>query len=586
MKASDFIVKFLADKGIQDFFGFQGTMIAHFVDSVGNDERVRNHVCINEQGAAFAAVGYAKTSGKCGLAYATSGPGAINLMSGIADAYYDSVPVIFITGQLNTNEYTDIPDLRQQGFQQTDVISMVQSITKYCVQITNVESIPEELDKAYNIATTGRKGPVLLDIPMNMQRMELDPALLSDGKEEKKDSCKDACDLESIFNMVMEADRPVLILGNGVSKEISGREKMRGFIGKLEIPVVTSLLGRDILPADSPFNMGMIGSAYGHRYANLIAGLKADLILSLGASLCPRQVSLKSQNFAPDARIIRVDIDEIQLKRKVHPDEVQIRMDLNGFTDRFLAYLDEPVAAAKLAGKKEVRDRWLQICSQVKAQLVEADIGRPELRENTMMKCLSGYVKDDTVLSVDIGQHQMWTAGSFDIRENQRLITSGGHGAMGFSIPAAIGAYYASGKPVTVLCGDGSAQMNIQELQWIVKDNIPITIIVLNNNMLGLIKQQQDGLFSSRYYGATTSGGYCAPDFEKVAKAYGIPAITVDMHHLETLEELTIPAASPQLIQIKMDEHTGAFPKTVFGEPMYNQKPYISKELLDDLVKL
>lgn len=585
MKASDYIVNYLVKKGILDFFGFQGTMIAHFVDSVGRHPVAKNHVCINEQGAAFAAVGYAKTSGRCSLAYATSGPGAINMISGIADAYYDSAPVIFITGQLNTNEYTNIPDLRQQGFQQTNVISMVHSITKYCKQITRVEDLPEELEKAFVIATSDRKGPVLLDLPMNIQRMELDADFDHDNCAE--DTIKEHFQtIEIVFNELNKAKRPVIILGNGISKDRFRREQIRLIIHKLGIPVITTLLGRDILPVDDCYNMGMIGSAYGHRYANMIAGLKSDLILSLGASLCPRQVGLQSESFAPDAKIIRIDVDPIQLKRRIHMNEMQIHMDTDLFFTEFEKYLGKPGIENVVAEKNREREQWRCICKDIKEKLILADIGRPELRENVLMNQISNYVSNDTVLSVDIGQHQMWATGSFNIKDRQRMITSGGHGAMGFSIPAAIGAYYATGKPVTVLCGDGSAQMNIQELQWIVKDNIPITIIVFNNNMLGLIKQQQDGLFNSRYFGATTRGGYCAPDFSKVAKAYGMASVTIDITEIEKLEKMIIPASEPQLIQILMDEKTGAFPKTVFGEPMYNQKPYVSKELMEELLRL
>lgn len=585
MKASDYIVNYLVKKGILDFFGFQGTMIAHFVDSVGRHPVAKNHVCINEQGAAFAAVGYAKTSGRCSLAYATSGPGAINMISGIADAYYDSAPVIFITGQLNTNEYTNIPDLRQQGFQQTNVISMVHSITKYCKQITRVEDLPEELEKAFVIATSDRKGPVLLDLPMNIQRMELDADFDHDNCAE--DTIKEHFEtIEIVFNELNKAKRPVIILGNGISKDRFRREQIRLIIHKLGIPVITTLLGRDILPVDDCYNMGMIGSAYGHRYANMIAGLKSDLILSLGASLCPRQVGLQSESFAPDAKIIRIDVDPIQLKRRIHMNEMQIHMDTDLFFTEFEKYLGKPGIENVVAEKNREREQWRCICKDIKEKLILADIGRPELRENVLMNQISNYVSNDTVLSVDIGQHQMWATGSFNIKDRQRMITSGGHGAMGFSIPAAIGAYYATGKPVTVLCGDGSAQMNIQELQWIVKDNIPITIIVFNNNMLGLIKQQQDGLFNSRYFGATTRGGYCAPDFSKVAKAYGMASVTIDITEIEKLEKMIIPASEPQLIQILMDEKTGAFPKTVFGEPMYNQKPYVSKELMEELLRL
>lgn len=644
MKASDYIVEYLALCGIHHFFGYQGTMIAHFIDSIGKNPKVENHTCYNEQGAAFAAVGYAKASGKCALAYATSGPGAINLMSGIADAYYDSAPVIFLTGQLNTNEYTEIRELRQQGFQETNVISMAASITKYCKQITDVDEIPGELAHAYALAMEGRRGPVLLDIPMNMQRLELDADPLWDWEQQHKKTEESMTGKEDVLSSVfpivkefMSSKRPVLLLGNGISKEEKHRQSMRNFIEKLGVPVVTSMLGRDILSADHPLNFGMIGSAYGHRYTNLIVCQKADYILSIGCSMCPRQTGMKPENFAPNAKITRVDIDTVQLRRKIHGDEQAIQMDAMEFISAFLHILnfncdfsrrEEPADRKNIPEKKsahtkniqkeifsdvqkaEVWSHWLQICDICKKKLQEYDKKLPEMKENRFVEKLSHCVDADRIICSDVGQHQVWTATSFQLKEGQRFLCSGGHGAMGFSIPAAIGAYYATGRPVTVLCGDGSAQMNIQELQWIKREQIPVTIMILNNGILGLIRQQQDSIFEGRYVGAAVEGGYESPDFEKIAKAYGIDAQTVVLKEMQTnpveqsekkesssvkcMEEKISWAdilerkssKKPFLVQILMRDNTVALPKTIFGEPMYNQKPYIPSDLMEELLNL
>ena len=586
MKASDYIVDYLCKKGIRHFFGYQGTMIAHFIDSIGKNSETENHTCYNEQGAAFAAVGYAKVSGQCAVAYATSGPGAINLMSGIADAYYDSVPVIFLTGQLNTNEYTDIPELRQQGFQETNVVAMAAPITKYCKQITKVEEIPEELEKAYQIATSGRMGPVLLDLPMNIQRFELET-----NQTEKKEKTAEERNQDKI-NQVIEglkgAQRPLLLLGNGISKDAQSRELVREVVERLGIPVITSMLGRDILPAEHPLNLGMIGSAYGHRYTNLLACQKADYILSVGCSMCPRQIGMKPENFAPQAQITRVDIDKIQLKRQVHKDEKVLVMDSMEFfhelKNRLHDFGSEPWEN-KMA-------HWGTICQTCKDKLNDYDATLPEMAENQLLTRISQNVEDGTIICADVGQHQVWTATSFALKKNQRFICSGGHGAMGFAIPAAIGAYYATGKPVLVLSGDGGAQMNIQELQWIKREKLPITILVLNNSILGLIRQQQDSIFEGRYTGAAREGGYEAPDFEKLAKAYGIygDSITAEqiMEEENSFKECLAKAQdeAPALVQIMMRDHTVAFPKTVFGEPMYKQKPYIPSELMEELLNL
>lgn len=615
-KASDYIVDYLCGKGIHHFFGYQGTMIAHLIDSIGKNENVENHCCYNEQGAAFAAVGYAKISGRCAVAYATSGPGAINLVSGIADAFYDSAPVIFLTGQLNTNEHTDIPQLRQQGFQETNVISIVSSITKYCKMITKAEDIPIELEKAFRIATSGRKGPVLLDIPMNMQRAEIEDKFALDcetlGNLDEPVFCNKYADpsddfvVKQALDALKKANCPLLVLGNGISKNEQDRKLIRHVLEQLDIPVLTSMLGRDILPMDHPLNFGMIGSAYGHRYANLLACQKADFILCLGCSLCPRQTGTHPELFAPQAQIMRIDIDSVQLKRKIHKDEMAYQMDAMDFfvvLSRLLSDDEEKSATSAqdgiktgskryVEGFKENEDshkKWLKICRICKDKLQDFDADLPEMTENRVMKKISEQIEDNRVICADVGQHQVWTATSFVFKRNQRFICSGGHGAMGFSIPAAIGAHYATGQPVVVLCGDGGAQMNIQELQWIRRDNLPIVIYVLNNSSLGLVRQQQDSIFERRYIGAAPEGGYVAPDFEKIAKAYGIEAETIDVSAGKLLaDDLFSHTGSkgPRLIQVMLGEETGAFPKTVFGEPMYNQKPYVSSELMEELLSL
>lgn len=595
MKASDYIVEYLYRKGIRHFFGYQGTMIAHLIDSIGKNKEVQNHTCYNEQGAAFAAVGYAKASGRCAVAYATSGPGAINLMSGIADAYYDSAPVIFLTGQLNTNEYTNIPELRQQGFQETNVVVMASAITKYCHQITKAEELPEELEKAYAIATSGRMGPVLLDLPMNIQRFELEPGHRENWEET---DIVQRMEVSGRVSQVMEeltkAERPLILLGNGISKKEADRKIVREVLEELGIPVITSMLGRDILPADHPLNYGMIGSAYGHRYANLLAYQKTDYILSIGCSMCPRQIGMQPESFASQAKITRVDIDEIQLKRHVHADEQVLLMDAMDFIWQMKVIFQVKKESVEIEERRQKKlKKWRDVCRTCKEKLENYDQTLLEMQENRLLEKISRSVADDTIICADVGQHQVWTATSFCLRNKQRFLCSGGHGAMGFSIPAAIGAYYAAKQPVLVFCGDGGAQMNIQELQWIKREKLPITIFVLNNGILGLIRQQQDSMFESRYTGAAREGGYEAPDFEKLAKAYGLHGKTITAEAILANEEAIFLEYlseamdnTPSLIQIMMRDHTVAFPKTVFGEPMYRQKPDIPSELMEELLNL
>ena len=572
MNVSEYIVDFFEKKGIKDFFGYQGTMIAYFIEAICGNKNVSNHSCYNEQGAAFAAVGYAKTKGSVGVAYATSGPGALNLISGIADAYYDSVPVIFITGQLNTTEYTEITELRQQGFQQTDVVSVTSPICKYSVMITNADMVCYELEKAWNIATSGRPGPVVIDIPMNIQKAEMSQ-ICNNLQQNINDKNIDFSPVSDILQMVSKAKRPVLMLGNGILRK--NRDKIKKLVDKLNIPVITSMPGIDLISSSDNRYMGYLGAAYGFRAANIIAYKKADLILSLGSSMCRRQTG-NPDRFAEGAAIIRVDIDSTELLRKVHSDDISYVWDVNEALDYFIDAEYEPVD----------RSEWLKVCEFCKQKTEEFNDKCPERMPNEFIKAIGELVTPDSVFAIDVGQHQMWSAQSLPIVGNRRMMFSGGHGAMGWSLPGAIGAYYAGLGKTVCIAGDGAFQMNIQELQWVVRENIPVTMFVMNNNVLGLIRQQQDDFFGSRYYGSSSEGGFESPDFTAIATAYGISA-----HKVYSIEELyklreEINDMKPVLVEIILPKDTKAYPKTYFGQEMYSQKPYISEELMAEILSM
>ncbi len=576
MKASDFIVSYLKEQGIRDIFGYQGTMIAHFVDSVCKADGITNHMCYNEQGAAFAAVGLAKATGKTAAAYSTSGPGAINLINGIADAYYDSAPVIFFTGQLNEYEYTGITELRQQGFQETDVVSMVKPVTKYAVHISDVKDIGYELQKAFYIANEGRKGPVVLDIPMNVQREDFD---LDNAKSFTPLKERVVINYEmaatNIVNALEKAERPLILLGNGIVKNSPFHSDVMTLIEKLNIPVITSLPGRHLLPYDHRLNFGYIGAAYGHRYANILAHKKSDLILSIACSFCKRQTGGNSEKFAINAKIIRVDIDRDELLRKVHSDEVHYCCDASQLVKAML----------KVVRDKNIdKSSWLEICQKVRKPLTDFDNKSPEREPNRFINAISDFTDEDTVVCCDVGQHQLWMGQSYRVRGKQNLLFSGGHGAMGFALPAAIGGYYKDYKPTVAVCGDGAFQMNIQELQWIKRENLPVTVIVLNNESLGLIQQQQDDFFDGNHFGSTADGGYDTPCFKSIAQAYGIAGYSAST--VEEFEKVlkSIDKSKPALVEVHLDVKSKAYPKTYFGEEMYNQKPYIDGELMKEIL--
>lgn len=593
MKLTDYIVEFLTQKGIHDFFGYQGTMIAHFVDSVERNQGAVNHSCYNEQGASFAACGYAQAKDGCACAYATSGPGAVNLLSGVANAYFDSLPVVFLTGQLNTYEYAGIPKLRQQGFQEIDIVSMAKPVTKYCVQIREPEKIVEELNKAYYIATTGRKGPVLIDLPMNIQRGEVEHPVYDMDAEElfrmTSDSLKeDAVQAGSsqageavcaIRRALEKAHRPVILMGHGVDSRESQEELLK-FAEQYQIPVITSVLAKSVIPHDHPLNFGCIGGAYGHRYANMISNAKSDLLLCFGISLCTRQIGVKVHEFAKNAEILRIDIDEYNLQRNIHEEGVgEQKFHANtGEVIRMLGRMD-----SIQSGQEET---WTEVCREIKARLQEVDDHTPERYPNRMISDLSKCLWDASAVAVDVGQHMVWCYQSFQCARGQKLLFSGGHGAMGFALPAAIGAYYATGKPVACICGDGAFQMNIQELQWVRRENIPIRMIIMNNGALGMIRHLQKDYFESLFAGTTDGCGFSSCDFRRVAEGYGILAEQIPCEEAGEKAPAFLAQEGPFLLEILMEHGTFAYPKTCLGEPIHNQQPYAPKEVYEHLLEL
>ncbi len=568
MKASDYIVEFLIEKGITDVFGYPGGMVTQLMDSFGKyTDRISAHVTYHEQAAAFAACGYAQTSGKPGVAYATSGPGATNLVTGIANAYFDSIPTIFITGQVNSNESKGNYNVRQKGFQETDIVSIVKPITKYAVYIENAEDIPNELNKSYEITMSGRRGPVLLDIPMNVFKAEIEVPIRTEiPKNLEVHTMKDA-EIEIVVDQINQAlnesSSPVVLLGAGV-KSLNLGEKIRSEINRIGLPVVSSMIAFDVMKDDENY-YGFLG-AYGTRTANFIVA-KSDLIVSIGSRLDIRQVGYNREAFAPNAKILRFDVDSGELEFRVHRDEKQICCEL-----------DSVVCAIK-----EVKPRnyssWKAICDEIRSLLKDADNNHI----GNMIENLSKQIPDDVIITTDVGQNQVWVAQYFKLKPHQRVLFSGGHGAMGYSLPAAIGAYYGSGKkPVYCVTGDGGLQMNIQELQFIAREQLPIRIIVLNNNALGMIRHFQEMYFESRFIQTKPEGGFTSPDFSKIAEAYGIKSKTIESNDFNDIEW----SDKPELLQIMIRENTYVTPKLEFGKPNQDQEPLIDRVLYERIMKM
>lgn len=577
MKVSDYIVEFLIKQGITDVFGYPGGMVTHLMDSLGKySDRISTHITYHEQGAAFAACGYAQASDKAGVAFATSGPGATNLMTGICNAYFDSIPTVFITGQVNTFESKKEKHIRQKGFQETDIISMVKDVTKAAFYIEDANEIRQVLEEAFYIAQQDRKGPVVIDIPMNISRAEIDeralagyqkPELLDTSPERER---YEQCVREALKN----AKRPCLLIGNGI-KTAHQIEAVREIVRKSHIPVVSSMLAVDVIPEESGLEgtyYGFVG-AYGNRTANFVVA-KSDLLICLGSRLDVRQVGGERANFAPQARIIRADIDVYELENYIRPDEEQFVLPLSEAL---------PALGRAMAAAPDYRE-WLKVCQEIKKSIKYIDEKEP----NRAVNAISRQVPDGYSVLADVGQNMVWVAQSFRMKEAQRVYMSGGHGAMGYALPAAIGVYYATHRPVICFSGDGGFQMNMQELQLIVREKLPIKMIVMNNESLGMIRHFQEMYFDSNYYYTTQNNGYTIPDFVAVAHAYGIQAVKVagteaiagmkDAFHDNRME--------PQLIEVMLGDRTVVSPKLEFGKPNQDQEPLLDRNVYEYLMNL
>lgn len=571
MKVVDYIVDTLIREGVTDVFGYPGGSVTNLMEAFrGREKEIKAHSSYHEQGAAFAACGYALVSGKIGVAYATAGPGATNLLTGLCDAWFDSIPVIFFTGQVNTFETRGNMNIRQRGFQETDIVPMVHSVTKYAVQIKSADELPQELHKALYLARSGRPGPVLLDLPMNVQRMDIPEDVIEATEapvmDEKGDSGIEEMAQQKVQALLARATRPCLLLGAGV-KLAGCSEALCKEAERLGVPIVTSMIAVDAA-AGSEQAFGFVG-AYGERPANFIVA-KSDLVIAIGSRMSIRQVGFKRENFAPKAQLVRFDIDPGELAYTVHGDEHDFCLDAR------------TVVEILQSCKTCQRQAWLAVCHAIANKLCHMD----DTPGNQWAEMLGKYMTGAGVVTTDVGQNQVWVAQSFPI-DKQQVLFSGGHGAMGFSLPAAIGACYAHpGKVVVCFAGDGGLQMNIQELQMVVRERLPIKIMVFNNHALGMIRHFQEMYFDRHYYQTKAEGGYTVPDFARVAEAYGIRSRTLNsVDEIATYQE-ELHDSTPVLWQINLPDDTYIKPKLRFGSPNQDQEPLLDRRLYEEIMAM
>lgn len=569
MKLSDYVVDFLKAQGLNHGFFMIGGALGYLADACAR-KNLHLYTMHHEQSAAFAAEGQALISGNAGLAMATSGPGATNLITGIGSAYFASFPVIFLTGQVNTNESNVDGKRRQVGFQEMDIVSMVKGVTKYAAQIKDPNRIVYELEKAFFLAKSGRMGPVLLDLPFDIQRAEITPEKQERfiGSEEHakiafKSKISDS-DLEKAVGLLTSAKRPVILFGHGA--RLSGaKEQARALVEKTQIPFVASLMGTDIIENCHPRYYGFIGT-YGNRHANL-ALANADLILVLGARLDFRQVGVQTSKFAPKAKVIHVDIDQNELGASIK-ETVSINADIKEFLDALLP---------RLTGQAVKKD-WVAFLDSLKTKYSDVlqEAGKDAITPKTAISALCEASKEGDAISVDVGSHQMWFAQVWKVKKGQTVLTNGGMGPMGCALPSAIGISLSNNlSPVWVVVGDGGMQVNIQELQTAFRHKVPVKIAVINNHSLGMLTQFQTENFEGRMIGSMD--GYDAPDFVKVARAYGIAAERVETNaDLQKKVEWLSKQKGPCLLDISIPQKTWVLPKSSYSRPVHEMKPRLT----------
>ncbi len=562
MTVAEYIADFVEQKKMDFVFQYPGGMITHMIDAIGIRDNVKIYSLLHEQSIAFAVSAVGRLSNLPSIAFATSGPGATNLLTGIGDCYFDSVPAIFITGQVNTHELKEDSGIRQLGFQEMDIVSMAVPITKLAIQITDPNKIAEVMEEAYNLTINGRPGPVLIDIPMNIQRSQIDANLNKIEVRKESSSVDLEGKIKELINILLSAKSPLFWIGNGI--HTSKSESLFIELNKiLNIPVVTSLHSIDLLGNADPNKVGMIG-AYGNRWSNM--SIKhADCIIFLGTRIDIRQTGANTSIFN-HIKTIRVDNEHAELYNRVQAD-IKINANLNVFLKLFI----------RQAGDFNFSfSDWHQKIISLKLEYPiqkEISIQKTEINPHELFYKISKCSQVSTIYCADVGSHQMWAAQSLFFKKNDRFLTSGGMGSMGFCLPAAIGAaLYEPSKNVVAIIGDGSFQMNIQELHSIFHHKLNIKIIIINNHSLGMIRQFQDTNFKSRHFG--TVWGYSCPDFCKIAKSYQIPSKRLENSlNVDLGVSWLLKGDGPKLLEVLISEKLNVYPKIAFGQTMDKMEP-------------
>ncbi len=563
MRVADYIFEFVAKLGVRDVFLISGGGAMHLVDAAGRNKKVRFWCNHHEQASAMAAEGYARRRGGLGVAVVTSGPGGTNTLTGLAGSWLDSVPVLFISGQVKlADTVATNPGLRQFGDQELNIVDVVKPVTKYAAMVDDKNDIRYHLEKAVFLAQEGRPGPVWIDVPLDIQASDVSADSLRPFRPPRaaRNGRLDGA-VRKVCQALKRAQRPLLILGQGI--RLAGAEnKAKALADLAGVPVVTSILGKDLLAWDHPLNMGTPGIA-GQRGANLVVQ-NCDFLLAIGSRLMLRQIGFDYGQFAPHARKAVVDIDPKELDKKSVQPEIAIQADAGEFMDALMAMLRGTTAAPL------VDPAWLGYCRKMKAEHNGPDPwhlaqDKKWVNSYVFIDRLSEKIPRDVPVVTANGTAYISTLQTFKQKPGQRLIYNKACASMGYGLPAAIGVCIAGGaRPVVCLENDGSLQMNLQELQTVAHHRLPLKLVVFNNDGYLSIKLTQKSYFPDNICASTPQTGISFPDLKKIAGAYGIPYLRLARYgEMDAKIAALLAARGPVILEVMMDPWQMMVPKAV-----------------------
>lgn len=542
---ADLILDTLLELGISTIFGYPGGAVLPLYDAIYKNDKINHILSRHEQGSLHEAEGYAKSTGKLGVALVTSGPGATNAITGIADAMSDSVPLLVFTGQVAT------PGIGKDAFQEADIVGITMPITKYNYQIRDIADIPRIIREAVHIATTGRPGPVVIDLPKDVVAKET--AFINDPEinlpSYQPTLRPNEMQIKKILKQLGKAKKPVIVAGGGVSYSESAKELV-AFAERYQIPVVTSLLGQGTIATSHPFFLGM-GGMHGSYAAN-IAMTDADFMIAIGCRFDDRLTG-NPKTFAKNAKVVHIDVDPAEIGKIIAVD-LPVVGDAKQALEMLLA---EPVV-------QNNTEKWIEKVTKDKERVRSYDKKERMVQPQAVIERIGELTKGDAVVVTDVGQHQMWTAQYYPYQNERQLVTSGGLGTMGFGVPAAIGAKIANpDKEVILFVGDGGFQMTNQELAILNIYKVPIKVVMLNNHSLGMVRQWQE----SFYEGRTSESVFdTLPDFQLMAQAYGIKSYKFD--NPETIDQdlEVIKEDVPMFIEVDISRKEHVLPIVPAGK--------------------